>query len=150
MIVIGIIGLCLVGALWVMLYFYFVRRADRFMDAWERRIKEKAQQATKESLNSLEEATRAFEASLSGVESIHEAAQEIAISRKTLEEVALQRGLIPKPCAEETPPPKQIAEPELEPIPSPMASFEFVPYETRKRKDWEQWQSSRQLIPSCT
>jgi|GEM_PF-4954897 len=148
MIVIGVIGLCLVGILWVLLYLYFVRRADRFMDAWENRIKEKAQQATQESLKSLEEATRAFEASLSGIESIQEAAQEITISRKALEEVALQRGLIPKPSAEETAPREQITEPQLEPIPSPMPSFQFAPYETRKRKDWEQWQTSRQPVPS--
>lgn len=147
MILTGIIGLCLVASLWVLLYFYFIRRTDRFMENWEKEIKEKAEKATRESLHSLEEAAKAIETSVQGIQSLEEAVAAIKTSRKAMEEFASQRGFIPKPSAEETATPKQITEPELEWIPSTTPSFQFAPYETRKRKDWE---PSRQLIPSCT
>jgi biopolymer transport protein ExbB/TolQ len=150
MILTGIIGLCLVAVFWVLLYFYFMRRTDRFMENWEKQIKEKAEKARLESLQSLEEAARAIETSVKGVESLKEAAAAIKTSRKAMEEYASERGFIPKPVAEETATPKQITEPELEWIPSTTPSFQFAPYETRKRKDWEQWEPSRQLISSCT
>ncbi len=150
MIAIGIIGLCLVAGLWVLLYFYFIRRTDRFMDNWEKEIKERAEKATLESIQTLQEAAKALEASVDGVQSIHEAAKAIKASRKAMEEFASQRGFIPKSSAEEITTPKQITEPELEPIPSSTPSFQFAPYETRKRKDWEQWQTSRQPVLSST
>ncbi|MCJ7576849.1 MAG: hypothetical protein MUO91_00175, partial [candidate division Zixibacteria bacterium] len=61
MILIGIVGLCLVAILWVLLYLYFIRRADRFMENWEREIKEKAEKSTLKSIRSLEEVAKAIE-----------------------------------------------------------------------------------------
>lgn len=148
MILTGIIGLCLVAVCWVLLYLYFVRRTDRFMENWEKQIKEKTEKATLESLQSLEEAARAIETSVKGVGSLEEAAAAIKTSRKAMEEYASQKGFIPTPSVEGTAAPVPIIEPELEQIPSPTPTIQFAPYETRKRKDWEQWQSSRQPVLS--
>jgi len=148
MIAIGIIGLCLVAGLWVLLYFYFIRRADRFMDNWEKGMKEKAEKTTQESLQSLQKAAKALEVSVEGVHSLNEAAEAIKASRKAMEKFACERGFIPKPPNEEITTSKQITEPELESILSPAPYWQFALYGTRKRKDHEQWQTYGQLIPS--
>ena len=145
MIVIGVIGLCFVVILWILLYLYFVRRADRFMDAWEKRMKEKAQETTQQSLKSLEEATRAFEASLSGIESIQEAVQEITRSRKALEEAAFQKGFIPA-LTSETRPPKPTPLPSPQPTPTLNYAVDFAECEKPRRKGWENWERGP-LIP---
>ena len=58
MTLIGIFGLCLVASLWVLLYFYFIRRTDRFMENWEKEIKEKAEKSTLKSIQALEEVAK--------------------------------------------------------------------------------------------
>jgi len=131
MILVGIIGLFLVGVLWVLLYLYFLRRTDRFMDNWEKEIKEKAEESTRDSIQSLEEA-----------------AEAIKTSRKAMEEFAYERGFIPKPVSKKTTPPKQITETQLESIPSPSPSFRFARYAPRKHKEWEHWTQSRQPVLS--
>lgn len=148
MILIGIVGLCLVAILWVLLYLYFIRRADRFMENWEREIKEKAEKSTLKSIRSLEEVAKAIETLPESIRSLEEAAEAIKASRKTMEKFAFEKGLIPKPPDEEITTPEQITGPELESILSPAPSWQFAPYGTRKRKDREQWQTSGQLIPS--
>lgn len=146
MILVGVIGLCLVAAFWVMLYFYFIRRTDRFMEDLEKEIKEKAEAATRESLKTLEEAAEAIETSVKGVESLEEAAVAIKTSRKAMEEFASERGFIPKPSAEEKPPPIQVSESQLEPISSSTPTLQFAHYDTPKRKEWEQWPTSRKPV----
>ncbi len=130
MILIGIIGLFLVGVLWVLLYSYFLRRTDRFMDNWEREIKEKAEKATHDSIRSLEEAAEAIKA-----------------SRKEMERFAYDRGFIPKPPSEEVATAEPKIETQLEPIASPSPSFQFAPYKTRKHKEWENLIRPWQPIP---
>ena len=148
MILIGIVGLCLVGILWVLLYFHFIRRADRFMENWEREIKEKAEKATHESIRSLDKVAKGIETLPESIQSLEEAAEAIKASRKAMEKFAYERGFIPKPAPVEIKRPEPVIEPESEPIPSPSPSWQFAPYKTRKRKDWEQWWPSLELVLS--
>jgi hypothetical protein len=150
MIVIGIVGLCLVALLWILLYFFFTRRIDKFMENWEKEIKEKGEKTTRKGIQSLERVAQAMDALPESIQSLQEAAEVIKRSRKAMEEFASERGFIPKPFPERIPATEPVKEPQLEPIPSPMPSFQFAPYETRKRKDWEQWQTSRQPVLSST
>ena len=148
MILVGIIGLCLVAILWVLLYFCFIRRTDRFMENWEKEIKEKAEKATRESIQSLEEAAVELEASLEGIQSLEEAAEAIKASRKAIEELGVEKGFIPKPPSKRISTAQPVKEPELEPIASPSPSFQFARYESRKHKEWEPWILSRQPVLS--
>lgn len=142
MILIGIIGLCLVAVAWVLLYLYFIRRTDKFMENWEKGIKEKAEKATFESLQSLKEAANALETSIEGVQSLHEASEAIKASRQAMERFAYERGFIPKPCAEEIIKSETTTEPQFESIVSTIPFFQFDPYLTRKRKESEYWRPS--------
>jgi hypothetical protein len=150
MILIGIVGLCLVAILWVLLYLYFIRRTDRFMDNWEREIKEKAEKSTLKSIQALEEVAKGIERLPESIQSLEEAAEAIRTSRKAMEKLAYEKGFISKPPPEEIIPPEPVKESKLEPIASPSPSWQFAPYETRKRKDWEQCRPSRQPVLSFT
>jgi tetratricopeptide (TPR) repeat protein len=107
MILIGIVGLCLVAILWVLLYLYFIRRTDRFMENWEREIKEKAEKSTLKSIQSLEEVAKAIETLPESIQSLEEAAEAIKASRKAMEKFAFEKGFIPEPSPQEItiPPP---------------------------------------------
>ncbi|MGB8657802.1 MAG: transmembrane domain-containing protein [Candidatus Zixiibacteriota bacterium] len=142
MIVIGVVGLCLVALLWVLLYFYFIRRSDRFMETWEKEIRERAEKATLNSIQSLQKVAKAMEALPESIQSLEEAAEAIKASRQAMERFASERGLISKPSAEEITTPGQMTESELEPILSPTPSVQFTPYETRRSKDWEYYSPS--------
>jgi hypothetical protein len=149
MIAIGIIGLCLVAGLWVLLYFYFLRRTDRFMDNWEKEIKEKAEKATQESLQMLQEAANALEASVENVQSLHEASEAIKASRQAMERFAFEKGFIPKLPAEEIKVSAPITEPQLETMPNSSSSFQFDPYPARKHEERENLSPSNiRLVPS--
>lgn len=76
MILIGIVGLCLVAILWVLLYIYFLRRTDRFMEKWEGEIKEKVAKSTFEGIQSLEEVAKAAETLPESIRSLEEAAKQ--------------------------------------------------------------------------
>lgn len=86
MIIIGISGLCLVAILFVLLYRYFSHRSDRFMDLWEREMKGKAEEALRESLQSLERATKMMEAVPGSVKSLEGAVKTLKASRIAMEE----------------------------------------------------------------
>jgi len=148
MILIGIVGLCLVAILWVLLYIYFLRRTDRFMEKWEREIKEKVAKSTFEGIQSLEEVAKATETLPESIRSLEEATEAIKASRKAMEKFAYDRGFIPKPPSEEVTAAEPKIETQLESIPSPSPSFQFAPYKTRKRKEWEQLIPSRQPVLS--
>ena len=150
MILIGIVGLCLVAILWVLLYIYFLRRADRFMENWEREIKEKAEKSTFKSIQSLEEVAKAIETLPESIQSLEEAAEAIKASRKEMERFAYDRGFIPKPPSEEVTTAEPEIETQVEPIPTPSPSFQFAPYKTRKHKEWEDLIPSHQPVLSST
>jgi tRNA threonylcarbamoyl adenosine modification protein (Sua5/YciO/YrdC/YwlC family) len=92
MILIGIVGLCLVAILWVLLYLYFIRRTDRFMENWEREIKEKAEKYTLKSIQSLEEVAKAIDTLPESIQSLEEASEAIKMSRRAMEGVANEFG----------------------------------------------------------
>lgn len=115
MILIGIVGLCVVAALWVLLYFYFIRRTDRFMENWEREIKEKADKSTLKSIQALEEVAKGIEGIPESIQSLEEAAEAIKTSRKAMEKFAYERGFIPKYPSQEITTPESAKEPQLEP-----------------------------------
>jgi F0F1-type ATP synthase membrane subunit b/b' len=129
MILIGILGLCIVIFLYVLLYLFFIRRTNRFMDAWEKEIKEKIEKVTKEGILPLEEAAEAIKA-----------------SREAMESFALEKGLITKPAPEESSIPEIIIETQAEPMASPTPSYYLATCEHRKRKEWENWV----LVPEPT
>jgi hypothetical protein len=132
MILTGIVGLCLVAILWVLLYAYFIRRTDRFMENWEKEIKAKIEKAT-----------------IEGMQPFEEAAEAIKTSRKAMEKFAYERGFIPPPPLNEISAPKLITEPQLETMPNSSSSFQFDPYPARKRKERENWSPSFiRLAPS--
>lgn len=139
MILIGIVGLCLVAILWVMLYFYFIRRTDRFMENWEREIKEKAEKSTLKSIQALEEVAKGMEGLPESIHSLEEAAEAIEASRKAMEKFAFEKGFISKPPTEEIRASVSIIESELDSISVPLHSFQLASYETRKHKKWENW-----------
>lgn len=148
MIMIGIVGLCLVAILWVLLYFYFIRRTDRFMENWEREIKEKAEKSTLKSIQALEEVAKGIEGLPESIQSLEEATEAIKTSRKAMEKFAYERGFIPKPFPERISTTEPVKEPELEPIASPSPSWQFARYESRKHKEWEHWTPSRKPVLS--
>ena len=144
MILIGILGLCIVIFLYVLLYLFFIRRTNKFIDAWEKEIKEKIEKVTSEGLQSLEEA-----------------AQAIKASRIEMERFALEKGFISAPVSEASSTPETIVgkkeklvnlvkelksslalvrgiKTEAEPIEIPTSFPYFVPYE-RKPKEWGNW-----------
>jgi signal transduction histidine kinase len=148
MILIGIVGLWLVAILWVLLYLYFIRRTDRFMENWERKIKEKVAKSTFEGIQSLEEVAKAAETLPESIRSLKEAAEAIKASRKAMERFAFEKGFIDKPISQEIPTPESIIESQLETIASPSASFQFGRYESRKYREWEHRISTPQPIVS--
>jgi len=87
MIIVGITGLCIVAVLWVLLYRYFAHRSDRFMDRWEEEMKGRAEEAMRESLQSLEKAAEMMEAVPGSVRSLGEAAESLKTSRIAMEEL---------------------------------------------------------------
>jgi len=148
MIMIGIVGLCSVAVLWALLYFYFIRRTDRFMENWEKEIKEKAEKSTLKGIQALEEVAKGIEGLPESIQSLEEAAEAIKTSRKAIEELAAEKGFIPKPPPERILTAQPVREHELESIASPSPSFQFARYESRKHKEWEPWILSRQSVLS--
>jgi hypothetical protein len=143
MILIGIVGLCLIAILWVLLYFYFIRRTDRFMENWEREIKERADKSTLKSIQALKEVAKGIEGLPESIQSLEEAAEAIKTSRKAMEKFAYERGFVPIPFPERIPTTEPVEEPELEPRANPSPLWQFASYESRKHKEWEHW------FPSC-
>ena len=122
MIIIGVIGIFLVIILYVFLYLYFSRRADKFLETWKKELKEKINQVAQEEIKPLQEA-----------------AQAIKASREAMEKFAFEKGFITKPVSEESSIPKTIIETQAEPIASPTSSYYFTTYKRRKQKEWKNW-----------
>jgi F0F1-type ATP synthase membrane subunit b/b' len=85
--IIGIIGLIIVALLWVLLYVYFIKRANRFMENWEKEFKAKIDNMMEPSLKALEDAAQG----LNGIpvamaqlkdagEQLHDSAEKLKIA----------------------------------------------------------------------
>ena len=85
MLLIGIFGLIIILILWFLLYWFFIKRADKFMDAWEKEMKEKVQKAMTESIKSLKEASVVIKTLTKSTESLNEALEIIKILNKDFE-----------------------------------------------------------------
>ena len=142
MILTGVIGLCLVAVAWILLYLYFIHRTDKFMDNWKKEIKEKAEKATYASIRSIEQAARSLEVSVAAIQSLQEAVEAIKTSRILMEKFALERGCKIEKSKEAITAATPMNEAQLESIPSPLPTNQFVYYERHKRKDWENFNSS--------
>ena len=138
MILISILGLCFVIFLYILLYLFFIRRTDRFMDVWEKEMKEKIEKVMAEGVKTLEEASQVVKASIKPIEELEEAAQAIKASREAMEKFALEKGFITKPVSEESSIPKTIIETQAEPIAISTATPYFAPYKDRN-EDWVNW-----------
>jgi DNA-binding protein H-NS len=131
MIIIGVIGIFLVIILYVFLYLYFSRRADKFLETWKKELKEKINQVAQEEIKPLQEA-----------------AQAIKASREAMEKFAFEKGFITKPPQEEISSTASIIESQAESVASPEPFYRFAGYENHKHKEWENWIPSAELALS--
>jgi len=132
MILISILIIFSILILYVFLYLFFRKRTDRFMESWEKELREKIERVTSEGLQPLEEAAEAIKA-----------------SRMAMEEFAIGKGYITKPNSQESSVGKTIIETQAEPMASPIPSYHFATYESRKREEWENWGLPAKPAP-CT
>lgn len=139
MILIGIFGLVVVLLLYVLVYLFFIKRTDRFMDAWEKEMKERIEKTMAEGKKALEEASEVIKASRKPMEELEEAAQAIKASRETMEKFVFEKGFISKPISEESLVPKTITETQAKPITISTATPYFTPSKDRKREKWVNW-----------